>query len=152
MLLVIILHPTYWSYWFLLELVVPTGASGKIAPKPPIPSSGLLALVLATTHKPSAAHNFIGETPVDTLWSQWVQNHEEEQSKWLPRQSLMLKFQSVGVFNVGVLECQSFRVSEFQSVGVLECQSEFPMSEFSMSEFSMSEFSICLKCVSHLIF
>ena len=50
------------------------GASGKIEwgalpPKPPMPSGRLLASVLATARKPSAAHNSIGETPVDPHWS-----------------------------------------------------------------------------------
>ena len=40
---------------------------------------------IGTARKPSAAHNSIIETPVDVLWSEWVQNHDQEQSKWLPR-------------------------------------------------------------------
>ena len=46
-----------------LELVVQSGASGHIEwgalpPNPPTPSGRLLALVLTTTHKPSASIHF----------------------------------------------------------------------------------------------
>ena len=51
-----------------------TGASGTVewgaVPHThPTPSGGLLASVLASARKPSAAHNSSGETPVDALWS-----------------------------------------------------------------------------------